>query len=400
MRTTRQFAACLLVLIALSAWSEGPVVTIRSDHPLRNAPVTVPVPGGIDPSAAYVLKAGKEKLPVTIRENQLITIVPELAAGSEERYTLESAGKNRKPGVSIEQRGTEKVLEIKINGKPFTRYYYGEEWKKPFFWPITVEGGVGLTRDFPMDPKDKPQDHPHHKSMWSAFGNVNGANCWEENPGTGAQKVLDVTWESGDACGRIVSHDEWVDADGKHVATVQREYTFYNTPEAARLIDARVSFLADQGPIQFGDTKEGGIIALRMRGDICNAKAIITNALGDKGEDQCWGKPSPWCDFSGDIPKVGLRGAAIMDHPENLRYPSSWHVRAYGLMGANCFGYSFFNEKEYNRGLIPERGDYTVEAGKTLTFNYRVYIHSGDAAAADVAGRYADYVKPVEAAWK
>ncbi|HOV60241.1 MAG TPA: PmoA family protein, partial [Candidatus Hydrogenedentes bacterium] len=212
MRTTRQFAACLLVLIALSAWSEGPVVTIRSDHPLRNAPVTVPVPGGIDPSAAYVLKAGKEKLPVTIRENQLITIVPELAAGSEERYTLESAGKNRKPGVSIEQRGTEKVLEIKINGKPFTRYYYGEEWKKPFFWPITVEGGVGLTRDFPMDPKDKPQDHPHHKSMWSAFGNVNGANCWEENPGTGAQKVLDVTWESGDACGRIVSHDEWVDA--------------------------------------------------------------------------------------------------------------------------------------------------------------------------------------------
>ncbi|HOV60242.1 MAG TPA: PmoA family protein, partial [Candidatus Hydrogenedentes bacterium] len=206
--------------------------------------------------------------------------------------------------------------------------------------------------------------------------------------------------ESGDACGRIVSHDEWVDADGKHVATVQREYTFYNTPEAARLIDARVSFIADQGPIQFGDTKEGGIIALRMRGDICNAKAIITNALGDKGEDQCWGKPSPWCDFSGDIPKVGLRGAAIMDHPENLRYPSSWHVRAYGLMGANCFGYSFFNEKEYNRGLIPERGDYTVEAGKTLTFNYRVYIHSGDATTADVAGRYADYVKPVEAAWK
>ena len=386
--------------VALAGWADGPALAIKSDHPLRYAPVTVPAPAGIDATKPYVLKAGKESLPVTIRDGKLISVITALDAGVEQQFSLEPAKKTSKEGVSIEQKGSEKILEIKIGGKLFTRYYYGEEWKKPFFWPINVEGNVSLTRDYPMDPKGKPQDHPHHKSLWSAFGNVNGANCWEENPGTGAQKVLEVAWESGDACGIIISKDEWVDAEGKHVATVHREYTFFNTPESARLVDAQVSFIADQGPIQFGDTKEGGIVALRMRGDICNAKAIITNALGDKGEDQCWGKPAAWCDFSGDIPKVGLRGAAIMDHPENLRHPSSWHVRAYGLMGANCFGYSFFNEKEYNRGLIPEKGDYTVEAGNTLVFNYRIYVHSGDAAAADVSGRYSDYVKPVEASWK
>ena len=87
---------------------------------------------------------------------------------------------------------------------------------------------------------------------------------------------------------------------------------------------------------------------------------MITNALGDKGEKTLWGKPSPWCDFTGDVPKAGLRGIAIFDNPANLRYPTSWHVRDYGLMGANCFGYSHFSKEAYNKGLIPENGDYLL----------------------------------------
>ena len=66
-------------------------------------------------------------------------------------------------------------------------------------------------------------------------------------------------------------------------------------------------------------------------------------------------------------------------------------------MGANCFGYSYFNEKEYNKGLMPENGDYTIAANDTLTFNYRMYVHTGTVENAAVAARFADYATPPEA---
>ena len=76
----------------------------------------------------------------------------------------------------------------------------------------------------------------------------------------------------------------------------------------------------------------------------------------------------------------------MMDHPMNLRHPTPWHVRDYGLMGANPFGHA-----HYKSGLLRD-GSYTLPAGETLTFRYRVYLHSGDAKKGGVAARYADYV--------
>ena len=37
--------------------------------------------------------------------------------------------------------------------------------------------------------------------------------------------------------------------------------------------------------------------------------------------------------------------------------------------------------------------------GETLTFNYRVYVHRGDAKGAKVADRYADYINPPKVSW-
>jgi hypothetical protein len=56
-------------------------------------------------------------------------------------------------------------------------------------------------------------------------------------------------------------------------------------------------------------------------------------------------------------------------------------------MGANAFGYSHFYNGTRN-------GDYTVEDGGTLSFSYRIYVHSGDVKKADVAGYYEDFANP------
>ena len=165
-------------------------------------------------------------------------------------------------------------------------------------------------------------------------------------------------------------------------------YTSFNEAKE-RLFDVDVKFTANYGPVKFGDTKEGGMVSVRVA-DMLRVRGgtgTITNSEGGVGESETWGRPAAWCDYSGTIEGAGVRGIAVFDSPSSFRYPTHWHVRDYGLMGANAFGYSSFYDGAKN-------GDHTVEEGETLSFSYRVYVHSGDVKEADVAQYYNDFANP------
>lgn len=402
------FAGIMTALLVYSAAggaaAQAEVLLIESgDHTYVNAPVEVAMDIAEAPSMITVKNVETQAVyPATLRGGILTFIVDALAANTQARMEVVSGDRpeDAPARVLISKRGDGDVLDVHIDGVHFTSYHYGDEWRKPFLWPVNTEGGVGITRDFPMEVESTPRiarDHPHHKSLWTAYGEVNGHDLWAEGANAGNQRSKEVTFGSGDAYGWIRAANTWESKDGEALVDETREYRFYATPESARLLDVQVTFKAAYGDVLFSDTKEGGIVSVRMRPDISHARAVITNAHGDQGEDTAWGKPSPWCDFSGDVPEVGWRGLTIFDHPQNLRHPSSWHVRNYGLMGANAFGYSYFNEKEYNKGLIPENGDHTITADTELPFSYRVYVHSGSVEEAAVAERYRDYAAPPKA---
>lgn len=282
----------------------------------------------------------------------------------------------------------EDVLEVVIGGKPFTSYHYSNDNKKPFLWPVLGEDGVALTRAWPMGESEGKTDHPHHKSLWTAYGDCNGADCWGEGGESGRQVSGEVTSGEGEGFGWIKADNTWVDAEAKSVLNESREYRFYPGKPACRIVDVTVTFTAAEGDVVFKDTKEGGIVSLRIRDQIRADKGgTITNAEGGHGEKECWGKPSPWCDYSGPFEDGKVRGIAVFDHPSNLRHPSRWHVRNYGLMGANCFGLSYFTKSEAEQ----LNGDYTLKAGETLTFKYRVVAHSGTAEEAKLNDLYAKY---------
>ena len=50
-----------------------------------------------------------------------------------------------------------------------------------------------------------------------------------------------------------------------------------------------------------------------------------------------WGKRADWVDYYGNVAGE-IVGIAIFDHPKNLRHPTYWHARSYGLLAANPFG--------------------------------------------------------------
>ncbi|HZW35009.1 MAG TPA: DUF6807 family protein, partial [Isosphaeraceae bacterium] len=100
-----------------------------------------------------------------------------------------------------------------------------------------------------------------------------------------------------------------------------------------------------------------------------------------------------WVDYAGVIDGQTV-GVAIMDHPTSFRHPTYWHVRDYGLFAANPFGISQFT------GDPGRRGDVILTPGQTLTFRYRVCLHTGDAASGRIADRYHDFANPPAAAWE
>lgn len=343
-------------------------------------------------------KTGKE-FPATLRNGELVFIPEGALPNTEHIYEVKISEKPEPyiPKVQVTPGDEPNTLKVTIFDKLFTVYHYGPEWKKPFLWPLISEGDVTITRDYPMNPEGTPRDHPHHKSFWTAYGDVNGVDVWTEGEGTGYQKVEEVSYGSGDAYGWILSKNKWYDKDGKYLITEIREYRFYATSEKKRLFDAEVTFNAEENDVLFKDTKEGGIVSARMNAEI-SAKGVITIASGETSEDKVWGKPSPWCDYSAELTNVGWRGLAIFDHPQNLRYPTSWHVRKYGLFAANCFGYSHFREKDYNKNL-PENGDYLIKKGEPLKFKYRMYVHTGDVEKAMVKEQARAFQEPINLEW-
>ncbi|HEY1336683.1 MAG TPA: PmoA family protein, partial [Bryobacteraceae bacterium] len=209
------------------------------------------------------------------------------------------------------------------------------------------------------------------------------------------QKMGEV--KSGKNSGSIAATFQWMPMNGgEPLVTESRVMTFYSSP-TERTIDLDITLTADQ-KVKFGDSKDG-TLGMRLRPVLNESKPTgvprdvdykvtgkLTNADGLVGEKELWGKPSNWCDYSGEIngEKVGI---AILDHPTNPHHPVRWHARGYGLFAANPFGLAAFTNDKSQDGSI------SLDPGQKLRFRYRIIIHPGDAQSANLAAAYDKYVK-------
>jgi hypothetical protein len=290
-------------------------------------------------------------------------------------------------GIRVERRGDN--LEIRVDGELFTRYDTTTGPNKPYFYPIVMPGGRALTRGYPIEPATgESRDHPHHRGLWITHGAVNGADFWLE--GARAATTVHKRYEqieSGPVYGGFRATTDWIGADGRKICEDTREVRVYAVGET-RLIDLTVTFHATNGPVTFGDTKEG-FLGLRVA-DTMRVKGgrghIETSA--DTKDAAAWGKRAAWVDYYGPVRDATL-GVAIFDHPRNLRHPTWWHVRDYGLFAANPFGIHDF-EPQQPAGA----GSHTIPSGGELTFRYRLYLHPGSTAEARVADAWAAYAEP------
>jgi len=292
----------------------------------------------------------------------------------------------------------EDQIEVWVDGALFTAWRH-KDWLGGYLYPVTGPDGKNITRNYPMvkDFPNEQQDHPHHRSIRFSHRDVNGYSYWSPDHQiqgrTASVRFAGVKEMVPGDQGKLVFANEWL-ADGKVLLDETVTMVFHPLPQKQMLMDYDEKLTPRDQNVTFRDQKDGGMmirVAESMKAYDAKEKkkgnGVITNSLGDI-DDAAWGKRAEWCDYSGPGLSGQTVGIAIFDHPSNLRFPTHWHARTYGLLTANRFGKGSFEAKN---GAKMGDGDYTIEKGKTLELRHRFYFHLGGAAESGVAGQYSAY---------
>ena len=317
-------------------------------------------------------------------------------------------------------------VQVEIDGELFTEWRH-RAWVAPYLYPVIGPNGVSITRQFPMKAgvSGESQDHPWHRSLRFAHSDVNGFNFWwaagKERMGHTVEVKLErIERITSGETGELILWNRWL-GDGRLVLRERMTLRFIplQNPDVAEvvrlpnrtltspatgtevLMDYDVELHAGDKPVLFGDMKDGGLL-VRVAGTM---KVEIDGELFTEWRHRAW------VDYSGKDASGNTVGIAMFDHPSNLRFPTHWHARTYGLLTANRFGTHHFDPKYAKPGSVSCRpfgtecpacnargGDYTIPSGRSLTLKHRFYFHHGDARAADVSHQYQLYTSPFETA--
>jgi hypothetical protein len=245
---------------------------------------------------------------------------------------------------------------------------------RPYLFPVIGPAGRYVTR---MGHPHDPIGHRHHYSVWVAHHDVNGTDFWSDQDTAGKQvhrHILAI--EDGQDSAAIRVQIAWVAPDGKELLREERTYRLTGLGNGERLIDIHLALTPVDGPVTLGATSFGfAAVRVAKTMTVKDGGGKIENSTGAVGEEAIFWKPAEWCDYSGQVAPGEINGVTLMSHPSSPNHPPDWHVRSDGWMGA-CFS---------------REGAYVLEANKTLTLRYAVYVHRGDAHQANVAERYRQF---------
>jgi len=360
-------------------------------HDRDHAPVCADLPVGV-PEGVYRLGEGRGPAVAQASGRKLWLVTGKMKAGAPV-VLRGSPGAPAGEALAVEEDGD--TLAFLSDGALITRYHFGDRSPlpvpaRPYFWPVRL-GELPLTRSVTAKKDPQPRiDHPHHRSLWVAHGSVNGSDLWSEEPGHGIQRHTGFNWvvKSGPVWVGFEETLAWRSAKGAPLVDETRTFRAWRSVPGGRFLDLEVVFRAAHGDVTFGDTKEGGICAIRVREPLQGDKSgLIAHALGGLGEGESWGHRAPWIDYSGELDGKAV-GIAVLDHPRSFRYPAHWHIRDYGLFAANPFAWH-----DYKSGWS-EDGSFVLRSGASMPFRYRIFLHDGDRNAAKVAARWMDWAFP------
>jgi len=258
-------------------------------------------------------------------------------------------------------------VSFQIDGVEKTRWHFGDQYPRPFFYPFCGPSGTSLTR------MGHPgaQNHDHHRSVWFAHQNVAGVDFWSDRTDALVRQKFWYCYCDGDDEAVMASSSGWYDGQGNELMEQDVVAALVPLADGEHALETQITMrpAANAPSVELGKTNFG-FLAVRV------AKTVsvhfgggkLSDSEGRQGEPEIFANRARWMDYSGPVAagtgparKAVVEGITYFDHPENPRYPSYWHVREDGWMGA-----SFCMQEGW-----------TVPADAPLRLRYLLHAHRG-----------------------
>ncbi len=333
---------------------------------------------------------------------------------------LHAAPVTTNAGVAVVPNEAARRVDVLVDGQPFTSYIWPDTLKKPVLFPLRAASGTLVTRGFPLEPRaGERTDHPHHVGLWFNFESVNGVDFWNNSTALSTEQQAKmgtifhrriIKTQSGADQGELKVEADWVMPDGRTILHESTDFIFH-CRIGQRTVDRISTLTALETPVVFKDNKDG-LLGLRVRRELeqpsteavtftdasgrpTTVKAMDTNGVSGlyrssegKTGDAVWGTRGRWAMLEGKVDAKDVT-LLMLDHPQNVGFPTYWHARGYGLFAANPLGQEIFSKEK-------EKLNFTLQPKKSATFRYRLVILDGATAAEQAEAQYKKFVDEVK----
>ena len=259
------------------------------------------------------------------------------------------------------------------------------ESPKPCFAPIYTPSGRLIT-------EYRPPDHPWHTGLFFGWVHANDANLWGGplyNVDTKKYEYVESSHDrqchdgftelsmDGDA---VVVQEaiDWLDARDNRIAVERRCYGLRVMEESAGYfwtIETKIEPV--EGSLNLGATKAdarySGLV-LRMGPQFAGQserEALHRSSEGVRSHQNLMGSCARWASVSG----VDGGAVVMMDHPDNVRHPTSWYAR-FNLLGVSPL----------------RNGDLFIDKPDVLELKYGLVILDSELPEEEAEGMYAEFL--------
>jgi hypothetical protein len=262
-------------------------------------------------------------------------------------------------------------IDVTIYGRFFTSYRSSAEEKYPFFFPVNGPSGASVT-------SIRNGQFPHHSSLFFACDAINGGNYWQDELSRGQILSQGAVLESvTDQEVVITEVCDWKRPGAPQPFRDTRRIAISSPSDKLRQIDFDITLEALER-VLIGKTNHS-LFSARMDPDLTPAfGGKLVNAAGENGQDNNFGKPSPWMAGYGSRGKT-VEGLAILQHPGNPGFPYQWFTRDYGFLSPTPMWWP-----ADGKGMRLAKGD-------KLVLRYRVLVFTGTPEEAGIAKLFNDY---------
>ena len=403
----RCVAACLAAGSGIGASSAFDLTVEAGRHERRNVPVRVPISRGQigDERIASVTLSRKqgELVPAqwtgpSVTSNsagEVHFVLPRLGAGESLQLKATFSTRPASAGGFTWRDQPGHHTDLMLGERKVVTYHYERldestpasrvRTYKVFHHVFSLDGDRVVTGGLNDDPK---VHSPHHRGIFYGFnrityGDGKRADTWHCTDGAFEQHERFLASEQGPVLGRQRVVISWHGKDTAF-AEEERELTVYNVP-GGRLIEFASQLRSIAGRVRIdGDPQHAGF-QFRAHNDV---DAYTTNqtiyirpdGVGKPAETRNWDPQTrkgpvnmPWNAMSFVL--GGKRyTVAYLDHPSNPK-EARFSERDYGRFG------SYF--------------EYTIDKGRPLTVNYRLWLQEGLMKPEEVAALSRNFVEPV-----